>query len=62
VPFKTLYEGPITKEIEPQLHKYPTKTTIGLEREYVFVVDCARNGKNYIKSVEYQKERAEYIY
>ncbi len=32
VPFQTLYYGEVTKEIEPQLLKFPTKTSPGLER------------------------------
>lgn len=32
VPFKTLYYGEITKDAEPQLMKFPTKTSLGLER------------------------------
>jgi hypothetical protein len=42
-PFKTLHYGEITKEIEPQLMKFPTKASAGLEREYVFLIDCGKN-------------------
>lgn len=43
MPFKTLHYGEITKQIEAQLLKFAVKTSPGLEREYVIIVDCARN-------------------
>jgi nitrate reductase beta subunit len=42
VPYKTLYYGMITKEAEPELLKFPS-TNVGLEREFVFVFDCAKH-------------------
>ena len=65
MPYKTLYYGSITKEIEPTLYRLARNSAEVEVREYVVVLDASyyySSERELSDQLKYLRERSEYLF